>query len=89
MSNNAALNSLCAFTQEHIPLRCVEQYIGKEVSSLSSLPLSMALFVIRLCEPTQLPVVLRSHRQLERPMLPEKASFCDLNYSTARGKDRT
>lgn len=57
--------------------------------SFFSLALSMALFVSWLCQPTQLPLVLRRQRQLERPMIPEKASYYDLNYSTARGKDRT
>lgn len=49
----------------------------------------MALFVSWLCEPIQLPLVLRRHRQLEGPTLPEKASYYDLDYSPARGKDRT
>lgn len=57
--------------------------------SFSSLTLSKALFVSWLSEPVQLPLVLRRHRQLERPTLPENASYYDLNYSTARGKDRT
>lgn len=57
--------------------------------SFSSLPVSMALFVSWLCEPIQLPLVLGRHKQLERPMLPEKASYYDLDYSTVRGKDRT
>lgn len=49
----------------------------------------MALFVSWLCEPIQLPLVLRRHRQLDRPTLPEKASYYNLDYSTVRGKDRT
>lgn len=88
--NYADLNSLCVFTPVHIPLRCEEQNTGKEVLPFFfSLPLSVALFVSWLCEPIQLPSVLRRHRQLERPMLPEKASYYNLDYNTARGKDRT
>lgn len=49
----------------------------------------MALFVSWLCEPIQPPLVLRTHWQLKRPMFPWKASCYDLDYSTARGKDRT
>lgn len=49
----------------------------------------MAVFVNWLCEPIQLPLVLRRHRQLERPRLPEKASYYNPDYSTERGKDRT
>lgn len=49
----------------------------------------MALFVSWLCEPIQLPLVQRRHRQLERPTLPEKATYYNLDYSTVRGKDRT